>query len=336
MASVRVGKRWLADSGAWGDLQWSTTHRGGCEAASWRMDSTKRLPFKPGDVVEVMQTGVLVFAGTLLEPDGDTLHARGLHYQAQRAQAVDGAGTPTNVPDTAIGAASGRGLLSGWRHYVSFSTSTFGTPTGPQTLGQLLDAWAESVGKVWRVDGYRVLAAFTPPTTPKWRVAPGSAQLTVAEDSYVTTLFGRYQSAVGTYATVSATDAAAAKKFGPREEWIDLTSIGILSAAQATSIVTNRLAMGAARPGWANGLDLARHEITTLGGSPAQLAAIRGGDLIRIDGQFDPTALKGMPGYIDVIADEVSYVDGADTVQIKPLGLQARTLSDVLTLAVAA
>lgn len=332
MASIRIAGRWVADDDSWGELQWSSVWHGGSDQASWSMNSTKRLPYRPGQLVELVEKGFPVWAGTLLEPDGDTLHARGLHYQAQRTQSI-WSGSATTVPNLAVSRGITAGLLT-WRNYDSLSGDPFGTADGPVTVAGLLDNWAESLGKVWSVNGQRILKVLAPPTVPKWHVAPGAAQLQIAEDSYVTTLYGNYFNGTTT-AQVSATNADSAKRHGAREEWIDLTGDNLaLTAPQAQAIVDQRLAMGAARPGWANGLSLSQHELTTPGGSPANLRAVQGGDLIRINGQFDPTAFVGLPGYIDIIADEVTYVDGASTIDIKPVGLEARTLQDVLTLAI--
>jgi hypothetical protein len=105
-----------------------------------------------------------------------------------------------------------------------------------------------------------------------------------------------------------------------------------ISAAQATSIATTRLAE-LSRPGWANTLRLASWELTTSGDAPANLRGVMGGDLIRIQGQMDPTIATGPKPYVDVIADEVTYVDGSDLIDIKPLGYQPRDFQSVLQLA---
>lgn len=343
MASIRLTPRvfggwgeprWFADTGAFGELDWSTRNKGGCEAASWRVDSTRRLPYRPGDRVEILDQGFPVWAGSLLEPDGDTLHARGLYYQASRAYALDGTNAATTDVDAAIyDAIVRRGLLD-WRFPDSIFAGAFGETEAPMRLSELLESWAESVGKVIRVDGRRNVVAASMPTVPRWHVTPGAGELSVAEDSYVTTIQGTYNDIVtGLPATVSATDADAAARFGPREELMDLTKAPLIGAAEATNILANRLAMGAARPGWANGLQLASWELTSPGGAPANLRSVRGGDMIRILGQMDMTIATGPKPYIDVIADEVTYVDGANTIDIKPVGYEARNLSDVLTLA---
>jgi hypothetical protein len=343
MASIRLTPRvfggwgeprWFSDTGAFGDLTWSTKHRGGSEAALWRVDSTKRLPYRPGDRVEVLHHGWPLFAGSLLEPDGDTLHARGLYYQAARAYALDGTNAATTIPDAAIYDAIVRRQLLDWRFPNSVSTAAFGEADAPMRLSDLLESWAESVGKVIRVDGRRNLIAASLPTVPRWHVTPGAAELSVAEDSYVTTIQGTYNDIVtGLPATVMVTDADAAARFGPREELVDLTKAPLIGVAEATNILTSRLAMGAARPGWANGLELASWELTSPGGAPANLRSVQGGDMIRILGQMDPTIATGPKPYIDVIADEVTYVDGSNMIQIKPVGLEARGMSGALDLA---
>lgn len=344
MASIRLTPRtydgwgeprWFADTGAFGELAWSTRNVGGCEAASWRVESTRRLPYRPGDRVEILDQGFPVWAGSLLEPDGDTLHARGLYYQAAKAYARDPFGALTVNPDAALyGGMSFFNTLD-WVQPVSLFNGNFGVVESAMRISDLLNNWAESVGRVVRVNGRREVSASPLPTTPRWHVTPGAGELTVAEDSYVTTIIGEYTDSTTGVKTLAppVTNAVAAQRFGPREELMDLTSAGNISAAEATNILSNRLAMGAARPGWANGLQLASWELTSPGGAGANLRSVRGGDMIRILGQMDMTISTGPKPYIDVIADEVEYVDGANTISIKPVGYEARNLSDVLSLA---
>lgn len=332
MATVKIDGRWFMDSAAFGELKWSSRYRGGPEAASLRVDSTKRLPYRPGQLVEVSEMGVPVFAGTLLEPDGDTLHARGLYHQGKKAKSLDSLAALTTVPDTAITEGIARGVLN-WSLPSSLSTVPVGDVNAPISISELLDKSTAVDGRVWQVDARGIAKAAVPPTTPRWYVTPGAGQLTVAEDSYVTTLYGRYlDSGTGLYATVSATDADAAARFGASEDTVELSQDGTLSmtAANATDIVTNALAMGASRPGWANGLRLASWELTTAGEARANLRAVKGGDMIRILGQVDRTIALGPKPYIDVIADEVSYEDGSEFIDIKPVGLEVRDYRGVL------
>jgi len=337
MANIKVNGQWLTDHGAFGELQWSSRNRGGCDAASWRVDSTKRLPFRPGQLVEVIQDGWPVFAGTLLEPDGDTMHARGLYYQGDNAYALDTGGNATVNPDMALYAATfirSPAPLPLWIQPVSLLNADFGVVSTPSTVNALLNAWADSVGKVIRVDGRRRVTAVTPMTTPRWYVSPGASELTVADDSFATTLILRYlDSTTGTWLSVSASNGSAATRFGPRETVETMPEDApSISAAQATLIAQNRV-NELSRPGWANTLRLASWELTTSGGAPANLRAVTGGDLIRIQGQMDMTIASGPQPYIDVIADEVTYVDGSDLIDIKPLGYQPRDFQSVLALA---
>lgn len=334
MANVKVNGYWLTDHVAFGELQWSSKHRGGCDAASWRVDSTKRLPFRPGQLVEVMQDGWPVFAGTLLEPDGDTMHARGLYHQGDTAFALDTAGNATVNPDMALLAAIvTRGRLN-WVQPTSLLNADFGVISTPSTVNSLLTAWADSVGKVIRVDGRRRVTATTPSTTPRWYVAPGAAELTVADDSFASSLILRYlNSTSSAWTSVTVSNGPAATRFGAREAVETMPDDApAISAAQATLIAQTRLAE-LSRPGWANPLRLASWELTTSGGAPANLRAAAGGDLIRIQGQMDPTIATGPLPYIDVIADEVSYVDGSHVIDIKPLGKEVRTFIEVQRLA---
>lgn len=333
MANIKINGQWLTDqAGEFVDLQWSSRHRGGCEAASWRVDSTKLLPYRPGALVEISHDGIGVFTGTLLEPDGDTMHARGLYYQGE-ALALDASNNATVNPDVAL--FSGiitRGVLN-WVQPVSLSNADFGVAAAPMKVNDLLTAWADSAGKVIRVNAARQVLAVTPAATPRWFVSPGTAELTVARDSFVTDLYGVYlDSTTGQYAKVPAFVQAARDRFGRKEGTEDLTPAGSISAAQATAI-TNARVLELSRPGWANNLRLASWELTTAGDAPANLRDVRGGDMIRIMGQMDMTIASGLQPYIDVIADEVSYVDGSDLIDIKPLGYEPRSFTDVLAAA---
>lgn len=327
MANIKVGGYWFTDHGAYGELQWSTKHRGGCDAASWRIESTRRLPFKPGAIAEVFEAGVPVFAGTLLEPDGDTMHAKGLYYQGDSAYALDASGNPTVNPDAALfGGIITRGRLN-WIQPVSLLNADFGTVSDPMRINDLLTGLADSQGKVIRVNGRREVTMTSPATTPKWHVTPGAGQLAVAEDSFVTDLRGKFtDSATGQIGWVGA---QVTSRFGIREGFEDYTSAGTIDAATAQAIVNFRV-VELSRPGWANSLRLASWELTTPGGAPANLRDVRGGDLIRIMGQMDITISTGLKPYVDVIADEVTYVDGSDFIDIKPLGYEPRDFVSVL------
>lgn len=334
MANLKVNGQWFTDYGAFGELQWSSRHRGGCDAASWRVDSTKRLPFRPGQLVEVIQDGWPVFAGTLLEPDGDTMHSRGLYYQGDTAFALDTSGNATVNPDMALYAATfTRGRLD-WVQPVSLLNADFGEVSTPSTVNALLTSWAESVGKVIRVDGRRRVTAETPAITPRWFVAPGAADLAVADDSFASSLALRYlDSTSSAWTSVTVSNGPAADRFGPRETVETMPDDApSISAAQATLIAQTRLTE-LSRPGWANPMRLASWELTSSGDAPANLRAVMGGDMVRIQGQMDPTIASGPQPYIDVIADEVSYVDGSDFVDIKPVGYQPRSFTDVLAAA---
>ena len=331
MANIKVDGRWFTDRGAFGELKWSSRNKGGSEQASWRVDSTKRRPFRSGQRIDILEMGVPVWSGTTLEPDGDTLHARGLYYQGANAPGLDGSANATMVPDTAVSQGITAGFLD-WSLPVSLSAVAVGDITTPTTVNEILDLWAAAEDKTWRVNPGGDLRAYSEPTDPKWHVTPGSAQLTLAEDSYASTIYANYlDSTTSLYTRVTVTNTSAADRFGPKGKTIDLHKEGTLKMtnAKATAIATTALS-AASRPGWANSLRLASWELTTSGGAKANLRAVRGGDLIRIHGQMDMSIATGPLPYIDVVADEVEYEDGSDFIDIKPVGLQIRSLQGAL------
>lgn len=340
MLTVRVGGAWLHSIGSYAELAYSHTWPHGSEAASWRMPfGTRHEVLRGGALVEIFDGGVRIWRGRLSEPSaGGEFAASGSWHEGEGVYALDGSGNATNVPDTAIDAAIARGAITGTRP-ASLSAASWGTAGEPMSLTQLLDEAMAGLAKRWYVDADGAWKASTDPTTPSYYVphAVAGHGLTLADDSYYSHLVGRYVTAWGppvVYASLTVGDAAAAAKWGRKEGLVDLTQMGVITAPTATTELTNRLALVGARMGFAEGLELGPGQLTTPGGTAVTLTIPQAGAMVRLLGVRDETRTTANLPYTDIVMGESSYSDETDLLSLKPVGMAARNLADVLKVAV--
>jgi hypothetical protein len=340
MATTEIRSRgyWLSNLGAVGDLKWSTrAPRGSSLEASWVMDASLKAnhpALQRGAIVEVMVGPSRLFYGALAEPvpspEGWEFVANGMTRVAERYLCLSAAGASTSVPDTAIDQAIARGLQVTRPASLSAVAYKAGDATdGLNRLGPLLDGWAIESGKRWGVTPSGQIVAASDPTVPRWHMTPGSGSLGVADEEYASELYGRYIDGSGNYQTAHVGDAAATIDYGRAEEPVDLTSLGAMTLARAQGILNGMLLLGSARLGWANGLEPSRFELTTPGGCSADLRFVQGGDMVRLHGVLDRTRRASLT--VDVVIGETRYTDGEATIQLLPVDLAPRTLSDVLS-----
>lgn len=334
-AQIRVDGTWLATIAGWGELTWSHAADGGCKEASWRMDLSKTFSHPSlwrGKLVEIKDCGANVWQGLLTEPDVDdgwTFHALGLSAKGKDFLCFDGSGNATSKPNTAVDQAIADGI--GWKRTVSLSSAAFATNDATNAVnyvGDLLDAWSTSESKRWGVDADAQVYAVADPTVPMWALVPGAARFGLADDEYASDLYARYLAAGG-YATAHASDADARTKFGYRAAPVDLTTMGRLTLGQATAQLNGILAKGKARQGYTNGAEVNKYQLTTIGGSPAYLPWVKGGQLVRMFGVLNE---QGLPvPYLDWVIGESSLADDAETISLTPVGLVDRSFTDVLS-----
>lgn len=333
---INVAGTWLSTIGPWADLTWSTVADGGCGQASWNMQLPRGYThpaLRRGSVVQVKAGSMPLFRGVLAEPDdsedGWSLHADGLYTLGDGFLCLDGSLNTTSVPNTAVDQAIARGLP--WTRPTSISASAFAvsdTTAELNYLGDLLDAYAQSVSQRWGVDEFGALFLRTDPTTPTWHMTPGSGEFGLADDDYASDIFLRYYNTTYQPATVRVNDATAASQFGTKEVAVDGSNYGAISAAQATANAQGLLARGVARLGWTNTVSPSRWQITTPGGTPAYLPLVKAGQMVRLHGVRNQ---QGQPlPYVDFVIGEATYNATDDSVTLAPVGMVARTLSDVL------
>jgi hypothetical protein len=335
--NVKVGGKWLAEIGPASPPTWTTSADGGCGEASWNMTlpATFRHPaLRRGKLVQIKFGAANLWTGVLSEPehadDGWGFHATGLADQASGYLALTSTGDTTSTPDTAVDQAIVRGLP--WTRPTSLSSAPL-KDTGDGTdalnyLNELLDVWADTVSKRWGVNADGELYATADPTAPTWHLVPESATFGLADDEYASDIYLRYYGTDFTLATATASDATAAALYGRREFIVDGTSYGPIAAAKATANAQGLLDKGKARLGWTNSLEPTRYQLTTTGGAPASLALVKAQQMVRLHGL---TNEQGQPvAYVDFVIGSTSYDAGENTLSIAPVGLVARSLSDVL------
>jgi len=322
-----------------GDLTWSHTWPGGCAEASWSMaglaKSVASATLKRGARVKVVVGGFPVWQGVLDQPGAamEDFAARGLSREAERYLAVDGSGAATFSPDTAITTAVGNGLP--WIY--DGGTAPAGVPNdSPEYLSQLLDVSATAASQRWGVGADGRFFSAADPTAPSLHAIPGVGVMGQADDEYATHLFGRYVSAMsGTppvpsaWAVATVSDDTAAALYGRSDQFVDLTPRGLLTSAQAGSIIAGMLAQGRARVGFTERLELADYQLLR-NGSPAALPFVKAGEMVRVHGAISPGQSATGSNFMDFIIGETSYTAGSRSITLAPVGLAPRTLSDVL------
>lgn len=306
-------------------VTWETTADGGSFSASWAFALTARSQhqaLRPGamPLVEVMCGPLPLFSGVLSDYDRSTGQcvAYGYASQAQKVPALDGSLANTRNLETAIAQAQGMG----WN--VTNPAPVAGTAAGdatgnPVSLAQLLGDYAEQTGQRWGVDGRRRVFMRPDPTSPTWLASPGAAAFGNSDEGRATRLLGRYlDSGTSTYETATAGS-------GIPVETVDLSDRGAITNTAAVAILNGMLARTHAGPAWTNGVVLSREQITTMGGTPAFLPAIRGGQLMRSFGLAN--AVNALA--LDAVIGKTKYTAGDDTIYIEPTNTAPRSAVDV-------
>lgn len=288
--------------------------------------------------MQILWGGWAIWSGYLSEPDwnGNTvsLTANGLFRKGELYKAfVDvNASATTDNPTTAINAAPG----IGWTIGAGIPNNGLAGTTQPvNTISAVLDAHAQTLGQRWQVDPFGVVTMSADPTTPTYLIRAGSGDLGIAEDNYASHIVVRHVTTAGGYRSAiypgplrGGTPNAYEARYGHLEAVLDATDRGPIADATADSLAQQVYQRTYQRPGWTNGLQLARGEILNTGFKPVHPAVVRPGNVARLLGVPDEVALTS---YTDFVIGEVQYKDGEDQVTVNPVGLVSRSQEDVLT-----
>ena len=348
MIGIQVGGAWLHQIAPVGDLKWSTCYGngegGGSLAASWSMALPKGFThpsLRQGSGVSIVAGGLPIWQGVLSEPDrGDwTFQADGYCRRAEAFAAVDASGVPSTDVSVVIPAAISRGL--GWVDPGGLSVGSVSADSEDasnlNTVGAVLDRYCQNAGKNWRIDNARRLIIESNPSEVAWSLKPGVPAMSIADDDYATTLFGRYVASVAgtppepaTWGAASVSDSAAANRWGAREQIEDLTDLGTMDATSAQALLQARLNAGKARPAFAQGVEVGFGQIATLGGVPAYLPFVQAGQWVRHRGALDSESLLAFGVELTWLIGGTEYEANSRTISLTPVGLAPRTLSSVI------
>lgn len=340
-----INGRPLQQVGSWEGMKYSYGWPFGSLAASWQMRDQIRHPLLHlGALVTLYLGGVPIWRGMLLEPGRDgRMTAVGLWEEAKGAVTLTAAGATTAEPRDATVQAIARGALR-WAGpvpdiYPGAAAQQVDAPYPAQMLSALLDTTTSANGTRWAIHPFsgRLITA-ADPTAPSWRVphlVAGSG-LTPADDSTATHLIGEYLDGPGSLKVTPAVVSPDYIQGAPRiEKHVDLTDKGYITQAKAITFLTGMYGQGVGKVGWADGLQLRRGDVLKIGGNVADPAAVAvsvaTGTMLRLDGVWDDRAAAGPTGFTDIVASEAEYDETTDTVQVKPVGLQARTLKEAMT-----
>ena len=320
----------------WADysaLTWETCRMGGMGGASWTWGLgpdfvTKR--FGVGAYVEFKLAGRRVWHGRWQnwdrKTDGDI--ARGIWDDGRTIPALDGSGNVTR--DIAVALATATGSTYGWRVKTGLTGTVVGDGSdGPVSVVDLLEQQAKATARAAgvRADGRLYMSA--DPTSPRWFIDAGDIPLSDTDIGVVNRLAGRYRTSTGTYATERSTTAAAAPIV---EETVDITSFGVLSAAQARDVLNQMLAIMGQRPSWSGSMTIHRSQITNFGGAEyIALENILGGHMVHLQSLSAGvrSQLGGMTS-LDVVLDKATYTDGSDQIVLEAVGTQPTTHADAM------
>ncbi len=338
MIGVYVNGQNLASVGYVGGLGWSHQWPGGCWDAGWQMGGVSRTAasrlLRRGAEVRIYVGSWPVWRGVLDESgDGQgSFTARGYYREAERFLALS-AGIPTAVTADAIAEA----IADGWAVTYSGTPPTGIATDQPQYLHQLLDTASTAASVRWGVNALGELFFAADPTEPTLIVTPGQPLMGRADDSYVTNLYADYVSAVsGTPPVASATgwvfneDAAALAEHGRSASYVDLKPRGLMTGTEAQNIIDGMLAKGRARIGFTSPMTLGWHQLLTRGGVPANPATVTAGQMVRVYGAINPDGTAVAGGTQDIVIGATSHEAGSRSITLTPVGMEPRSLSDIL------
>jgi hypothetical protein len=344
MAEVIIGGIQASTITQVAGLKWSHTRKGGCAEASWEMGLGPDYindTFRQGATVEIWD-GTRIWKGLLAEPErGETwkMYARGLGSLAYKWLALDASAVPSSVPNTAIDEAITRGLA--WTRGMSFSGSAFSsssTTTDFNKIGALLDAlMQEQTGAAdWFVDADGVLSWAVDATTVTYRARWDGFSAT-ADDDYRTHIYARYVTAVDAtsgrataWATATATDTAAADRWGPVEEGIDLTDLGVITGGRAGSIAAGYLAEMRARTQFADKIEFKVGDLRMMGDTPARLQHVRENQVVELLGATDSIGTTSPSFTTKFVIGSAEYDDDSGVLTVAPVMAAPRTLTDII------
>lgn len=120
-------------------------------------------------------------------------------------------------------------------------------------------------------------------------------------------------------------------KYGRWETSVDLTGQGPLNVNEANSVARQGLADYGYSARWTQTFIATQASLTTLGGSPVDLATVTAGCVIRVFGADLGEPEPGETGYaLDILISETSYDEATNTLQLTPVNSERKDLVTLL------
>jgi hypothetical protein len=289
-AGTSANWKYLGRYGQVAGVKYSYTVPGGCEQLSCTLGAPAALrvaALDPGRIVQAVLGASIVWEGTLDEPApsdaGWSITAQGSGTWGSLYNADYSAPWNIDAPDNVITNAIGRGL--GWlpTSIGAPAGMYFGQPpdSGSIKIDAMLNQMCEPGGLVWQVKrgswGNSVRVDPIPATPTRLLVCTSPVPRTLGGD--INAIEIRYQAtpdlgpgAAATFATTYATDAASIAKHGRREEYMDLSSNGVMLGTDAQAVGNGVLA-NYTRASYAGPFTVRYGELLTIGGQLCDLAS---------------------------------------------------------------
>lgn len=328
---VRVNGVPLSAIAPWGDLSWSTNEYG-LELVEWTMHIPAGFThpaLRRGATVELLYGTKRIGVGMLSAPDyqAGRFTATGLAREAARFVAV------TNDVDDEVAAAISRGLP--WNGSTLTGTvAASPTANGREVvmLNQLLDQHGP-----WMVDEDGVARPRVESTTIDYHLSPSVGALGVTDDGLLSTLYGWFVSGVAgdpaEPASWANTSVSVPAPYGAVEDVVDLTDAGLLDTTSVQDALTTLLEQrGGGELRYTNGLRISEDEITTVGGTRADLRLVRNGQRCRLHGLLNQHGDMRYGAHHDFIIQATQYAGGSGYIDLTPVGMAERAnLADLAT-----
>jgi hypothetical protein len=321
---IRVnGTTAATDIGAHSAPTWETLADGGNGEASFEFSMDVKSDhqyLQPDKRLEIFYGTSRVWLGRIADWDRDAgrVIGRGIHTDAYQIPAIDGSGNTTRDFGIALPVAISNGWLA--NNFDLVSGSADGDSTDPMMIGDLLDLIAEQTGKRWGQRPNTGIYLNSDPTEPRWLAMPEASVFGATNEDRPTHLVGRFFDGTNNVTTTRGSGSPM------RAMFVDLTERNTITLAQANAILDANLARMGSRNGWVNGTTLHREQLTTVGGVPAALEAVRAGHMVRALG-------VGYEGYgsssPDVVIGKTRYTAGEDTIYVEPVNTAPRNAVDV-------
>jgi hypothetical protein len=341
--------RYLATLGPVGALNYSYALPGGCDQMQctlFREPNFRTDAMDPGRVVQLILGGSVIWDGHMLEPSpapgGWTITAVGTAAWATNFRAVYTSAWGSGVADNIVNAAIVRGLRWTNPGIGNPSQIWYGqqVDSAAQTVTDMLNLITSNGGMTWYVAPKgNTLTVFTLPTAVN-RILVATSPIARTLGGNLNRVYERYQNtldnaagtgAAATYALTHSDDAASQSQFGsPLEDYVDLSSVGVITAGAAQT-VGNLILTRYQRASFAAPFQVTPGQLLTSGGQPVDLAQEQAGTVCKLMVTDYPYAGEQAPGQLQFLVGEYQFDVDSQTATVTPFQSLDMSESSILS-----